>query len=168
VRTLSNFFAKASRKVARLPDWRVQQVSWFIKYVGLYARDINETYRTDRLDSLAQAMRNLMELSVWVEFCESSEGEAKRFYDDGLRDFREMIEVIQKIYTKANKVPQKRLEEILSSVKSTAPKFNITDVDAGYVRVNDAAAKIGKQDIHSAFYKIASKFAHPTALLLLM
>ena len=39
---------------------------------------------------------------------------------------------------------------------------------AGYLRVNDAAAKIGKREVHSAFYKIASKFAHPTALVLLM
>jgi hypothetical protein len=165
---LSNSLANAHRKAARLPDWRVHQISWFIKYVGLYAGDLNEAYRTNRLDSLAQAMRNLMELSVWVKFCESSEEEGKRFFDDGLRDFREMVEVLQKMYTKENKVPQKRLEEILSAVKSAAPKFNITDVDAGYLRVSDAVVKIGKKDIHSAFYKIASKFAHPTALLLLM
>ncbi len=166
--TLSNFFAKARRKAVRLPDWRVHQISSFIRYVGFYAGDLNETYRTDRLDSLAQAMRNLMELSVWVKFCESSEEEAKRFFDDGLRDFREVVEVLQKTYTKENKAPQERLDEILSAVKNVAPKFNISDVEASYIRVNDAAGKVGKQDMHSVFYKVASKFAHPTALLLLM
>jgi hypothetical protein len=46
--------------------------------------------------------------------------------------------------------------------------MDISDVEAGYIRVNDAAGKIGKQDMHSTFYKIASKFAHPTALLFVM
>ena len=66
VRTLSRFFARAHRKATPLPDWRVHQVSSFIKYVELYAADVNETYRTDRLDSLAQAIhRKSSPLQPW-------------------------------------------------------------------------------------------------------
>jgi len=67
-----------------------------------------------------------------------------------------------------NKEPEKKIEAMLSDMKTRAPGFNIDDYDAAYMRVNDAAGKIGTQEAHSVFYKIASKFAHPTALLLAM
>ncbi len=168
VRTLSDSFRKANQKEKRLPGWKEYQLLSFIKYVGLYASDLNETYRANRLDSLAQAMRNLMELSVWIKYCDLSKEDGKRFFDDGLRDMREMMEVLQKLYTKVNKEPQKKLGEMLIDMKTNAPRFDIDDYKAGHVRVNDAAGKIGKQQAHSVFYKIASKFAHPTALLLAM
>jgi hypothetical protein len=37
-----------------------------------------------------------------------------------------------------------------------------------YIEVNKAAEKIGKKSMHSPIYKSASKFTHPTALLMVM
>src|SRR5208283_3526083 len=47
-------------------------------------------------------------------------------------------------------------------------QFNIDDIEAPYTQVNNAAGTVGRQLGHAKFYKVASKFAHPTALLLCM
>jgi len=168
VEAAARHFRQGCARERRVPDWREFQIQWFIKYIGLYSTDLGQTYGDRRADSLAQAMRNLLELRVWVRYCALSDEDAKRFFDDGIRDLREIMETFQKVYTRANKEPQKRIDDILAEMKTKAPAFNVNDYESGYLRVNDAAAKIGEQQEHSAFYKIASKFAHPTAVLLAM
>jgi hypothetical protein len=165
-KTLLDFLGRAIARENRFTFWRRHQLSRFITFVSLYAGDLNETYRSQRIDSMAMAMRNLMELSVWVRFCELSEENGKRFFDDGYRDLRDMLTALQKVYRHVNKQPEARIDGLLDDMKTKAPQFEVLDYDAAYLRVNEAAEKIGKQEMHSGFYKIASKFAHPTALLL--
>jgi hypothetical protein len=55
----------------------------------------------------------------------------------------------------------------LADFKTAAEtKFNVEDFDGDYTRLNNASGKVGKQSSRSSFYKIASKLAHPTSLLL--
>jgi len=166
IRALSKAFVTANKEAKRFPDWREYQIQMFMRYTGLYAADISEGHRKGRLDSVAQAARNLMELSIWTQYCKASEENAKRFFDDTARDVREMMEVLQKLYTGVNKKPEKKIESILAAMENTAAKFKIEDYDEDYTRVSDAAKKVGKRDIHSRIYKVMSKFAHPTALVL--
>jgi len=65
---LSSAFKRANVEAKRFPDWREYQLLSFIKYDGLYASDLNKSYHAGRIDSLAQAMRNLMELNIWTQF----------------------------------------------------------------------------------------------------
>jgi Family of unknown function (DUF5677) len=168
VQKLSNAFRKANQDAKRFPDWREYQILAFIRYSGLYAADLNETYRTNRIDSLAQAMRNLMELNIWTQYCGGSEKNAKQFFDDAARDMKDMMEAIQKLYTTVNKEPEKKLQSMLVHLRNSATKFNVENYDADYTRLSDAAEKVGKKYVHSPIYKVASKFAHPTALLLIL
>lgn len=161
-------FQKACQKEHRFPDWREYQIHWFIRFVKRYSADLGETYRAKRTDALAQAMRNLMELRVWVKYCQLSEQDGKRFFNDGLRDMRDMVQALQNVYAKANKEPLQQIERMLVDMKAKAPGFDVDNFDAPYLKVSDAAAKVGQQDGHVALYKIASKFAHPTAFLLAM
>jgi hypothetical protein len=98
VRAMSAAFKKTNEEAKRFPDWRQYQILTFIKYSGLYAADLNETYRIERIDSLAQAMRNLMELSIWTQFCGLSEANAKRFFDDAARDLKDMMGAPKPLY----------------------------------------------------------------------
>ena len=57
---------------------------------------------------------------------------------------------------------------MIDDLKSKAPAFDIKDIEAEYMPVNNAAAVVGRQLGHAKVYKAASKFAHPTALLFCM
>jgi hypothetical protein len=158
VRGLSSALEKANEEAKLFPDWREYQLLSFIKYAGLYASDLNETYSAGRVDSLAQA--------IWTQYCGLSEENAKRFFDDAARDVRDSFETVQKLYTHVNKEPEKKLDAKLSEMKEVAAKYNVENYDAPYTRVNDAARVVGKELAHVPVYKLASKLAHPTARLL--
>jgi hypothetical protein len=55
---------------------------------------------------------------------------------------------------------------MLTDLRNSAARFNIDDLEAQYTMVNNAAGIVGIQFGHGRLYKTASKFAHPTALLL--
>jgi hypothetical protein len=93
----------------------------------LYASDLNETFSAGRVDSLAQAMRNLMELNIWTQYCGLSEENAKRFFDDAARDVRDSFETVQKLYTHVNKEPEKKLDAKLSEMKEELGEGCLSD-----------------------------------------
>jgi hypothetical protein len=166
---MSLAFKTRNAKGKKFPSWREQQTLQFLTYISLYASDLRPARENGRLDLTAQAMRNLTELCIWVEFCAVSEANAKRFHDDAARDMREMLEAVQGIYTEFNKAPEAKLAGMIDKLKADAPtKLNIPDIDAEHTLVNNAAGILGKQFAHGKVYKAASKFAHPTALLLCM
>lgn len=162
---LSALYENAFQKEKRFPEWKERQLRAFLRYLGLYARDLRERYHANRIDTVAQAMRNLMELNVWIRYCELSLEDGKRFFDDGYRDMRDMMEALQRLDTGNYKEPKKMVEDLLVELKTKAPAFDVTDYEADFLKVNDAAGKIGTQSRHSVYYKVASKFAHPTAML---
>jgi hypothetical protein len=169
VNVMSLAFKTRNAKEKKFPSWREYQTLQFLTYIALYASDLQPARESGRLDLAAQAMRNLTELCIWVEFCAVSEANAKRFHDDAARDMREMMEAIQGIYANFNKAPEARLASMIDKLKAdAATKLNIQDIDAEHTLVNNAAGILGKQLAHGKMYKSASKFAHPTALLLCM
>src|SRR5258708_25463027 len=89
---MSVVFQTTNQTNKNFPWWREFQILTFIKYTKLYASDLISTYGAGRIDSVAQAARNLLELCIWTEFCGTSEVNAKRFYDDAAREMRGMTE----------------------------------------------------------------------------
>lgn len=168
VAAMSLAFKGRNAKEKRFPPWREYQTLRFLTYIGLYASDLRPARENGRLDLAAQAMRNLTELCIWVEFCAVSEANAKRFHDDAARDIRELLESLQDIYTDSNKAPNPQLASLIDKLRAEAQtKLNISDVDAEHMLVNNAAGVLGKQLPHGKMFKAASKFAHPTSLLLM-
>jgi len=161
-------FQAINRRERKAPPWRELQILNFIRYVKMYADDLARSYEAQRIDSVAQAMRNLLEMCIWTEFCEVSEANAKRFSDDAARDMRDMMEAVQAVYISVNQTPETRLADMIDDLKSKAPAFDIKDIEAEYMLVNNAAGVVGRQLGHAKVYKAASKFAHPTALLFCM
>jgi hypothetical protein len=93
---------------------------------------------------------------------------AKRFSDDASRDMRDLLESIQVLYVSVNQVPEAKLAGMIDDLKSKAAQFDINDIEASHTQVHNAAGAVGRQLGHAKIYKAASKFAHPTALLLCM
>jgi len=138
----------------------------FIRHVGFYSRDLVQGYRAKRIDSLAQALRNLVELDVWAEHCNASEENAKEFFDDMSRDTREVIQTHQKIYTEINQEPSERSTRDLNTLRKHGATLDVNNLDGRFTQVSDAAKKLGRGTQHASIYKVASKYAHPTALML--
>jgi hypothetical protein len=84
-------FQAINRRERKAPPWRELQILNFIRYVKMYTDDLARSYEAQRIDSVAQAMRNLLEMCIWTEFCQISEANAKRFSDDAARDMRDMM-----------------------------------------------------------------------------
>jgi hypothetical protein len=165
---LGKSFTKAKQGDARFSAWREQQLRSFVEHTPLYAVDLQLAYENDRVGPVAQAMRNLMEIYIGTQYTRQSEKNAKRFYHDAARDVRDTMEVLQKFYTKQNNAPEQQLTTLLKNMKSDFAKFNVQDYEDNFTRVSDAAEEIGRGDVHGPLFKVASKFAHPTALLLVM
>lgn len=157
-------FQKVSQAPNTIPIWHKEQIPNFIKLVGFYCEDILVSHRMKRIDALAQAFRNLLELDVWARYCNKSEDNAKRFLADMLRDTREMLE-LERTFFGVDSDKSKRATENLKILGEFAITLEIPGIDKRFTAVRDAAVEIGKTRYATA-YKVASKYAHPTAILL--
>jgi hypothetical protein len=166
VEPMAREFKKVSETAGLFPVWHKRQIAGFIKHVGFYSRDLAESYKAKRIDSLAQALRNLMELDVWAEYCNASEENAKQFFDDMSRDIREVVDIHQKLYTHINQEPNERSTRDLKTLRENSATLGVTNLEERFTQVSDAAKQIGRDLKYPAAYKIASKYAHPTALIL--
>ena len=138
----------------------------FTKALTLYAADLNNACKAARVDTIAMVTRNLAELSVWVRYCNLSETYARRFLEDSVRDFRELLETLHKLYTAENGKPENAVTELLEGFYRVAAESGMRDVDERYIRVRDAAKEVTAPDAFNYTYKIFSKLAHPTSLVL--
>lgn len=149
-----------------LPRWREDQLVKFVKALSLYANDLNSVFNGGRIDTIAMATRNLTELGIWVRYCNLSEEYARRFLEDSVRDFREILETLQKLYTAENGGPEDAVTQLLKNFHQVATSFGMKNVGQRYMQVRDAAKEVGKPDAFNYAYKIFSKLAHPTSLFL--
>jgi len=149
-----------------LPEWRELQIIKLVNAINLYAADLTDRYRSKRIDALATITRNLAEICIWTQYCNLSEEKARTFFEDSARDFREMMESLQKLYTSTNGKPEAKLTEMLESFQTVAAAHGIKDYDERYVSVRDAAEEVGRLEAFSTLYKAFSKLAHPTSLIL--
>ncbi|HEV7747298.1 MAG TPA: DUF5677 domain-containing protein [Pyrinomonadaceae bacterium] len=159
-------FRKTNQDAKLFPFWQETQILGFIRYVGLYASDLNKSYSANRVDSLAQVLRNLTELDVWVEFCAVSVENAKRFFDDMARDIREVIETHNKVHLHKYKTPYEGFDDLKTILTESSAMLQVTNLEGRFTQVSQAAKEIGRDLRYASMYKIASKYAHPTSLLL--
>jgi hypothetical protein len=159
-------FKKTNQDAQQFPLWQELQLLGFIRYVGLYASDLKRAYSSSRLDSLAQALRNLAELDVWVEFCLASEENAKHFFADMARDTREVIEIHNKLHLHVHKASYEGFDNLIKTLIDSSSELQLTNLKESFTPVSRSAKDVGRDLKYAFLYKIASKYAHPTALLL--
>ena len=161
-----NAFEKAHNESKVWPEWREKQVLNFLSVVDTYSHDLEERYVAKRADSLATTLRNLVEISIWIQYCGASEEKAKVFLYDCVRDMRELVEALQKAYQSENGSPEPGLQEVIDDIRTMASREGIPDYDDKYIQVRDAAREIGRASVFNSTYKVCSKLAHPASLML--
>jgi hypothetical protein len=178
IRTSGRWTA-VNAKIERMADntgagneWYVQILSSLVfQLLSEYSR-LTRTYEENRgtdISVLAWQARNLMELWVWCLYCTKSIENARRLYEDAGRDMLSMVSA----YTKSvdgkaeltGVIEQMKLAE--EDLRGRAVSEGIENLDGSYKRVDDAAKECGVGNYYSLFFKMASKFAHPTAMLML-
>lgn len=125
---------------------------------------LETTTQTDALPAAAWNSRNLLELWIWTAYCAASQTYAKRFYDDALRDAQGLTDALSKLcelqgIDDAAADARKTLAEVVRR------EHGVETIGTKFEKVFDAAAKIGLEAEYSAGNKELSKYAHPTALL---
>lgn len=163
-RMLTAHLKEANGKLKTLEEWRERQLVNFIKMLTLNALDLERAYVEERASTLAYVARNLLELSIWVQYCNLSDAHAKQFRDDVTRDLFGLGKAIQSIAVQEMGVEEpglKRAQDRL--VKFADAKFGIKNLDDDYKRVVKAAEELGREKSFVALNKALSKFAHPTA-----
>lgn len=118
----------------------------------------------EALPAVAWNARNMVELAVWIRYCGKSETNARRFHVDALRDGKGLIRSLAQL----NKLIGRRYEEEASShekLDEIAQKMGLDSIDSDYERVSSAAKEVGLSEWYLPTNKFLSKFAHPTAIL---
>jgi hypothetical protein len=158
-------FEKAHNESKVWPEWRLDQVWNFLSVVEMYAHDLEERYLAKRADSLATTLRNLLEVSIWIEYCGASEDKAKIFLYDSVRDLRELVETMQKVQSDIGS-PEPGFQQLLEELRTIVTDEGIPGYDDKYIAVRNAAQDIGRDWEFNPQYKACSKLAHPTSLML--
>jgi hypothetical protein len=146
-------------------DWRAHQLIQFIGLMEFFAEDLQDAYEKKRVMTVSWIARSLLEIFVWVQYCNVSEANAKRFFEDVARDFHGCCKALEKL----NVDYQPGIDQSRDLVKrfwESATSEGIKDVADGYKDVREAAAEIGVGSFYAGLNKIYSKLAHPTALAL--
>lgn len=127
------------------------------------AMDLERAYLERRITTLAWATRNLLELSIWIDYCNLSNQHAKRFSDDSLRDLYGLSKAVQRTVEVESGVKSTDMDRALSNLAQFAQSLGIQALEDDFKHVSEAAKELGRLQKFQAANKLLSKFAHPTA-----
>ena len=85
-KSLASAVKTKNRQYKTLEKWREAQIANFLRTLGEMSSDIATAYRRNRVATVAWLTRNLLELSVWIEYCSLSEENARDFANDVVKD----------------------------------------------------------------------------------
>ena len=119
---------------------------------------------------LAWRARNLLELSVWAMYCASSRENARRLYEDAGRDVSGIFNAFRK-WGEATAQESEWFHRGTSAqqhLSDRASSEGIASLAGQYKEVREAAREVGIGEDFGVFNKILSKFAHPTAMQIVL
>jgi hypothetical protein len=123
--------------------------------------ELELAYKERPIGAIAWFAGNLLELLIWSEYCASSQANAKEFLLDAARDAFDVLDIPEDVMAAPNSL-QARRQMLIGRDKEHG--FNIED---SYTRVANAAEKLGKAEMFKYWNKTFSKFAHPTAFVVI-
>jgi hypothetical protein len=146
--------------------WRLALTTDLVQSVERNCVELVETIGKDRLPAAAWIARNLLELLVWVKYCNVSRENAWRFHEDALRDVKGLTELHKKscevmgIENETSAITAQRIKNVASE------KLGLEDINSKFLTVAEAS-KAGSVDLggFASSNQFLSKFAHPTAAL---
>jgi hypothetical protein len=151
----------------RIPTWRESLFLGLVNAIKLNQEGLLRQTPKASIPEAAWLARNLLELLVWSEYCCKSEQNSYRFYTDVLHDLKDGLNTIEKIANGAA-VDTSSIQETRKRLEETAARISMDMDRESYKRVSHAAQDLNKGSWFQAYYKLFSKFAHPTAAGILM
>lgn len=136
-----------------------------VEHVG---RDLlAATESPEALAAVAWNARNMVELRIWVRYCGSSEQNARRFYEDALRDMKGLVLSLSKMnkYIGRAYEQEQAAHEMIDQLAKTT--LGLESIGAEFESVANAAKAVGLSEWYLPVNKYLSKLAHPTALLVI-
>lgn len=117
---------------------------------------------------VALLVRNILELRVWTEFCTKSAENAKNFQVDAIRDFDDIVKRILSVDLSAHPEASGLFKQFADGKAELEQVLEMGELDRPYQDVRKAAKEIGMLPVFNLGFKILSKFAHPTAMVIAM
>lgn len=158
VRTITS----RNREMQKIEPWRQGQLVNFTTTLAVLAGEFKKAYERKSLGALGWAARSILELSVWIDYCNLSDEHAKTFYHDEVRDAYGLSKALE-AYLQAHGKEHDFMQKTKDAVVGYAQSLGISDPYDEFKRVSDAAAEVGRKEEFSSANKMLSKFAHPTA-----
>jgi hypothetical protein len=100
---------------------------------------------------------------VWIDFCTISLENARRFYEDAIRDIFGWSNAISNLYESGLGEKHVPLSGAIGRLESFAAKEGISPLKDDFKRVRDVAREMDRETDFTSLFKLYSKFAHPTA-----
>jgi hypothetical protein len=149
-------------------SWRIDLFAKLLRNVEVNFLELRETIGKDRLPAAAWVARNLLELWIWVKYCGAARDNAWRYHEDALRDMKGLSD-LQKKLCELRGIEDETSNGRAHRIKAAARQLGLDDVDANYLAVSRAAAADGVNlsPLYSTSHRFLSKFAHPTAGLVI-
>ena len=123
----------------------------------------------DDIALLAWRARNLLELSVWTQYCARDQSKARQFFEDLGRDASDLLKAFHRWGEATNQSPEwfQHGAEARDRLTAAANSRGVASIDGRFTGVAAAAEEIGMSHHFSLMNKLLSKFAHPTTMLIL-
>ena len=90
-----------SRK-SSVDSWYANLITKILLSVGRTSRDLLKTMEEESVSPAAWNARNLLELWVWIKYCAASQENARRFYEDSLRDMQGLTDAPSRLHELKN------------------------------------------------------------------
>jgi hypothetical protein len=163
-RLLNEHVKEANGRLEKFEDWRERQIINFVEMLILNTADLERAYIEKRTSNLAYFARNLLELSVRIDYCNLSNSHAKLFSDDVTKDLFGFAKAIQSLVVQHTgaELPVLKLAQD-RMVKFAESKFGLKSLKDDFMKTVKAAEALGREKSFLAHNKMFSKFAHPTA-----
>jgi hypothetical protein len=156
-------FRIKNREETKFPEWRERQIRKLGLSLIASAGDLARGYDEERITVVAWSTRNLLELSIWIDYCNLSEAHAKVFDDDATRDLFGLSTAVKRAAEIALRAPIEELDDSLAKFATFAKSKGIAELKDDFKSVKIAARELGREDEFKALNKLLSKLAHPTA-----
>ena len=160
---LLDAIALLNQRDEQLDDWRERQLRHFLEITISSVADLRRAYEERKVSTLAWLTRNLLELFVWIQYCNLNDENAKRFYDDAVRDMHGWAKAVHELTIFQDGKPDAELAARLDNLNRFAAKRGIAPLADDFKRVSAASKEVGNDMLFSKSNKLYSKFAHPTA-----
>ena len=150
-------------KANRIEIWREDQLTKFVATLILTASELERAHNERRISTIAWLTRNLLELSIWIEFCNETTEQAQRFNADATRDLYGISKAVQTLVVLDKGLEDVELRGSQQRLSAFGQSLGIDQLSDDFKRVSDAAEVLGRRKVFLGLNKVLSKFAHPTA-----